>query len=251
MRIDVAGIFILVVAALAAPPGVSQEGADAGSRGSHSEITSVSVLEHADSVDVEVAFSELVQPEVSRLEHPDRLVFDFPGCDLSSPGQRFVVSSGGVVAVSTAAVGGATPVARVVIELSSAQSRARTAAGNKLVVGLSTSGNNLTIELGASGGGGHPEAVREAGKPEAPGQSVAAKSAEVPPPMPRVPPVGVRSDRAARESAEAVAPMPSMSGVGLRSDRAASAPAVAVAPMPSSPPLVLGSDRAAYPSLSG
>ncbi|MGB9086549.1 MAG: AMIN domain-containing protein, partial [Terriglobales bacterium] len=158
MRIDVAGIFILVVAALAAPPGVSQEGADAGSRGSHSEITSVSVLEHADSVDVEVAFSELVQPEVSRLEHPDRLVFDFPGCDLSSPGQRFVVSSGGVVAVSTAAVGGATPVARVVIELSSAQSRARTAAGNKLVVGLSTSGNNLTIELGASGGGGHPEA---------------------------------------------------------------------------------------------
>jgi len=97
MRIDVAGISYLSWRPWRHARCLAR-GRGCGSRGSHSEITSVSVLEHADSVDVEVAFSELVQPEVSRLEHPDRLVFDFPGCDLSSPGQRFVVSSGGVVA---------------------------------------------------------------------------------------------------------------------------------------------------------
>ena len=150
MRIDSAVTFILVLAGLAAPPAISQDAAGLGAPGSRPLITSVSVAEASDRIYVEVAFTELIQPEVSRLEHPDRLVFDFPGCDLSSPGQRFVVNSGSVVAVRTAAVGVESPIARVVIELRSAQTRERATAGTKLVVGLSSTGNNLTIELGAS-----------------------------------------------------------------------------------------------------
>jgi hypothetical protein len=151
MRIDSAVTFILVLAGLAARPAISQDAAGLGSLNSRPAITSVSVAEGSDRVNVEVVFTELVQPEVSRLEHPDRLVFDFPGCDLAGPGERFVVNSGSVVAVSTSAVRVAPLLARVVIELRSAQSRERAIAGNKLVVGLSSAGNNLSIELSEGG----------------------------------------------------------------------------------------------------
>jgi hypothetical protein len=145
MRMESAASIMFLVAGWAAPPAIAQDTAGPGSRNSPSIINAISVAEHGDSVDVEVTFNALVQPEVSRLEHPDRLVFDFPGCELAGPGQRFVVNRGPVVAVSSAALGVASPIARVVVELRTAQSRERASAGNKLVVNLSSSGNNLTI----------------------------------------------------------------------------------------------------------
>ncbi len=83
---------IFLLAGLALTPAISQDTSDPRSQNSHPVITKISVAESGDRVDVEVAFSQLVQPEVSRLEHPDRLVFDFPGCELADPGQRFVVN---------------------------------------------------------------------------------------------------------------------------------------------------------------
>ena len=85
MHIDSAVTFILVLAGLASTPAISQDAAGLRAPGSRPLITSVSVAEASDRIYVEVAFTELIQPEVSRLEHPDRLVFDFPGCDLASP----------------------------------------------------------------------------------------------------------------------------------------------------------------------
>jgi hypothetical protein len=146
MRIDSVVTVILVLLGLAVPAISSQNSAALGSHKSRPSITSLSVAEDPYRVDVEVEFTDLVQPEVSRLEHPDRLVFDFPGCDLAGPGERFVVNSGSVVAVTTAAVG-ATPGARVVIELRSARGHERATPGNKLVVGLSSTGNYLIIDL--------------------------------------------------------------------------------------------------------
>ena len=102
MRIALAISLIFLLVGLAAPPAIAQDTAGPGSRNSRSVISAISVAERADSVDVEVTFNELVQPEVSRLEHPDRLVFDFPGCELAGPGQRFVVNRGPVLAVSSA-----------------------------------------------------------------------------------------------------------------------------------------------------
>ncbi len=146
MRIDSAVIVMLVLIGLAVPAINAQNPAALASRNSRPAITSLSVAEYPDRVDVEVAFTQLVQPEVSRQERPDRLVFDFPGCDLAGPGERFVVNSGSVVAVTTEAVG-ATPSARVVIELRSARGHQKATPGNKLVVGLSSTGNNLIIDL--------------------------------------------------------------------------------------------------------
>ena len=78
MRIDSAVSLMFLLVGLAAAPAISQDIADPGSRNSHSVISAISVAERADSVDVEVTFNELVQPEVRRLEHPDRLVLIFP-----------------------------------------------------------------------------------------------------------------------------------------------------------------------------
>jgi hypothetical protein len=162
MRISSAVIVILVLARWVSSPAVAQNAARLGSLSSRPAITSVSVADGPGRVDVEVAFTALVQPEVSRLEHPDRLVFDFPGCDLAGPGQRFVVNNGSVVAVNTATVG-ALLNARVVIELrsevrpetraksGSARGHQRETSRNKLIVSLSSNGNNLTIKLSETG----------------------------------------------------------------------------------------------------
>ena len=234
---------MFILAGLAATPAIPQDTADPGSRNSHPVITAISIAEHADSVDVEIRFSQLVQPEVSRLEHPDRLVFDFPGCELASPGQRFVVNRGPVLAVSTAALDVASPTARVVIELRSAESRERAIAGNKLVVNLSSIGNNLLIELGADGGAQRSAPASGGNTPAANNQPLAPKSADLP--MPNMPPVVLGWDRTAPKSVDVVPPMPNMPPVVLGSNRMPPKSVDVAPPMPSVPPLVLGSNREA------
>ena len=131
-------------------PAIGQDAPAIGSP-EHSTITAVAVTERDGAVDVDVTFSELVQPAVKRLEHPDRLVFDFPECDLAEMAQHFVVNRGSVLAVSTEVSGVARPVARVVIDLAATQKHGQAAPDNKLVVNLSASGNTLTIELSSTG----------------------------------------------------------------------------------------------------
>lgn len=90
MRVDSVICLAMFLASLAARPAVSQ---DSASSGSHPAIISVSLAEHADSIEVEVTLSKPVQADVSTLEHPDRLVFDFPGFELTHPGERLVVAA--------------------------------------------------------------------------------------------------------------------------------------------------------------
>jgi hypothetical protein len=139
---------ILVFVSLTALPGASQN-TNVGGANSHSTINSVVVTARDEVVDVEITFTELVQPAVRRLEHPDRLVFDFAGCEMAELGQRFNVQRGSIVAVSTEVSGVARPVASVIIELASTPSHDQASAG-KLVVSLSSDGNKLIIELGSA-----------------------------------------------------------------------------------------------------
>jgi len=238
MLINSAVIFLL--AGLVLTPAISQDTADRRLQNPHPVITSISVAESGDSVDVELAFSELVQPEVSRLEHPDRLVFDFPGCELANLGQRFVVHRGTILAVSTAAV--ASTGARVVVELrsevKSAQNGEGATAGNKLVVNLSSTGNNLTIKLGANGAQ-RSVLASDGNKPAANSQPLAPKSADEVPPMPDTPGRIVGNDPRFIEN------LPTGTSGVNGTDRAAPKSADAVPPMPTAPPLVLKSDRLA------
>src|SRR5208282_2289673 len=240
MRRDVAVSLIFLVAGMAATVAVSQDTGGLPSRNSRSSITGVSVAETADGVDVKVAFSELVQPEVSRLEHPDRLVFDFPGCGLAGRGQRFAVNRGPVMAVRTE-TGGADSNARVVVELrrepGSAQDRERAIADNKLVVNLGSVGNNLLIELGANGGTQRPALASAGNKPAANSQPLTPKSADVVPPMSDATELIVTNDPRFIEN------LPTMSAGLRRTDQTAPKSADVVPPPPTAPPVTLRTDR--------
>ena len=229
MRIDAAISLIIVFASLAALPGASQNTNVGGAR-SHATINSVVVAERGDAIDVEISFTELVQPAVRRLEHPDRLIFDFAGCELAELGQRFDVRRGSIQAVSTEVSGVARPVASVVIELGSASSREQASAG-KLVVSLRTDGNKLIVELSS--------AAKSASRPPASrGDKVAAQK----------PPVAAAPDRslnpAPPKSAEAP-PMPTMPARDLKSEHADGTSAAVIPPMPNFPSVVLKSEGAA------
>lgn len=172
---------VVFLGAVLATPAVSQIAASSGSPNSRAVITTVSVAEHADSVDVEITFSKLVQAEVSAIEHPDRLIFDFPGCELAHPGQRLLVNRGSVLAVRAAEFSVAPPIARVVIDLKSAQNHEETYAGNKLVIKLDLSGSARRVA------------------PASGGNKLAADSQ----------PFAPIADRAASGSSNSVTPMPS------------------------------------------
>jgi len=143
MRADSVLSALFLLAGWAATPAISQDAAAHESRNSHPVITAISVAERADSIAVEVTFSsELVKAEIATLEHPDRLVFDFPGCELAHPGQRQLVNRGSVLAVRTAAFSLAPLIARVVIDLKSPQDHEEVYAGNKLLIKLNLTGGD-------------------------------------------------------------------------------------------------------------
>lgn len=139
MRIHSVLTVFMWTTALAATWAVAQDGArteshDATSHDLTAVITGISVGGAGDNVTVEVTFSKLVHAEVTTVEHPDRLVFDFAGCVLAHAGQRLTVNRGAVLAVRAAAFSAAPPVARIVIDLRKTVAHTETYDGNKLVV---------------------------------------------------------------------------------------------------------------------
>src|SRR5208283_1944040 len=151
MRIDSTLSLLFLSVVLAATPVISQVNPDSGVRDSHPTIRSIEVAESTDSVEVEVEFSKLVQPDVHRLEQPDRLVFDFPGCELGHPGQHLVVNRGSVLGVRASEFSVVPPIARVVIDLKSPQDHEEAYVGNKLVIKLHLTGGDKRLAP-ASGG---------------------------------------------------------------------------------------------------
>jgi TPR repeat protein len=143
-RMRINPVLAFLILAVAAAPAASQDTASSGARNSHSIITGVSVVQLADGVDVEVTSSAPVHADLTVLEHPDRLVFDFPGCELAHAGQRLAVNRGSVIAVRAAEFSSAPPVARVVIDLKSALGHEESYAGNKLVIKLHLAAGDLT-----------------------------------------------------------------------------------------------------------
>jgi len=151
MRIDCATLLMFLLIGVALPPAASQDALRPESSNPHCVVTAVSVAERTDGVDVEVTLSKLVQPTLVSLEHPHRLAFDFPGCELSHPNQRVVVNRGNVLAVRTSELSVAPPVARVVIDLSGPQDHEEAFAGNRLVIKLSSTRSAKRV---APAGGG-------------------------------------------------------------------------------------------------
>jgi len=169
VRIDSTATILFLLAVLAATRAISQDAAAPGSRNSYPAITAISVAERADGIAVEVTFSKLVQAGVSTLKHPDRLVLDFPGCELAHPGERLMVNRGSVIAVRAAEFSVTPPIARVVIDLRSAQDDEEKYVGNKLVI-------TLHPKLNSTGSAGRPAPAIEGDNPAAESQPLTPKS---------------------------------------------------------------------------
>jgi TPR repeat protein len=148
MRVDSVICLALLLASLAAGRAVSQ---DAAKPRSHPTIISVSLAQHSDSTDVEITLSKVVRADVSTIEHPDRLVFDFPGYELEHPAQRLVVNRGAVLAVRTARFSSAPPIARVVIDLKSPLDHEEAYVGNKLIIKLPSTGTAKRLTPAGNG----------------------------------------------------------------------------------------------------
>jgi TPR repeat protein len=196
MRIDSVVSLLFLLPGLAATPAVSQDAAASKPGNSHPVITAISVPESADGVAVEVTFSKLVPAKVSTLDHPDRLVFDFPECELAKPSQRLPVNRGAVVAVRAAAFSVTPPVARVVIDLTSAQDHEETYVGNKLLI-------KLHPKLNSTGGTRRPAPAHEENKPAANSPPLTPKADRE---ADRAPDRG--PDRAAPKPSEGTLPQP-------------------------------------------
>ena len=114
---------------------------------SHPVITDISVRERPGGVDIEITSTEPAAAEETTLEHPDRLVFDFRGCQLSHSGFRRAVNRGTVQAVRAAVFSDAPPIARVVVDLKSPQEHEELYAGNKLIIKLNfASGAGVAVQ---------------------------------------------------------------------------------------------------------
>ncbi|MFZ0418517.1 MAG: AMIN domain-containing protein [Candidatus Sulfotelmatobacter sp.] len=141
MRIDSA--FLLLLLSLVATRAPAQDAATPTEPNSPSLISSITADERATAVAIEVTFSHLVRPQVSTLEHPDRLLFEFPGCHLAGPPQRLAVNRGSLLTVRSAQFSVTPPVVRIVIDLKSPQDHEEEYVGNKLIIKFNIPGPEL------------------------------------------------------------------------------------------------------------
>ena len=96
----------------------------------------VDVSTRADKLLITVSVSAPVTPTTIRLENPDRLVFDFPGCDINPASRSFRVDRGPVKDLRTSLFSVHPPVARLVLDLK-----------ESVEFKLSPSGKQVLIEI--------------------------------------------------------------------------------------------------------
>jgi uncharacterized protein len=83
-------------------------------------IRDVLVSSDREGVIIAITSDAPIVPDISRLIHPDRLVFDFPGFGLAGANQRTPVNNGAVVAVRAALFQSEPPMTRIVVDLKEA-----------------------------------------------------------------------------------------------------------------------------------
>ncbi|MGA9527640.1 MAG: AMIN domain-containing protein [Terriglobales bacterium] len=77
----------------------------------------VDVSRQPDGLAITIALSAAVVPTADRLENPDRLVFDFPGCELKGANPHLHINQGPVKGLRMSQFSLNPPVARIVVDL--------------------------------------------------------------------------------------------------------------------------------------
>lgn len=97
-------------------------------------ISKIVVATDGEGVSVEISTNSPVIPDTQRLEHPDRLVFDFRGFSLQGPAQHIAVNQGAVSAVRASLFQANPPLSRIVIDLKEPANVQLQPVGNKILI---------------------------------------------------------------------------------------------------------------------
>jgi uncharacterized protein len=101
---------------------------------SKSTVRSISVASDSQALNIEISTDAPIVPESTRLENPDRLVFDFPGFGVQGSAQHIAVNKGPIVAVRTSLFKASPPTARVVVDLKQPLDPQIRSIGNKVSI---------------------------------------------------------------------------------------------------------------------
>lgn len=97
-------------------------------------IQRVAVSSQPHSIAIEITLSAPFLPTGTRIENPDRLVFDFPGFKLQKENRKIPVNQGPVRTLRTALFQQDPPIARIVVDLNGPANFDIKSAGNKVVI---------------------------------------------------------------------------------------------------------------------
>ena len=137
MRRSAATRNIVLCAILGLTPVIGQDSSPPeGSSSSGSKIREILLSSDSAGLTIEVTTDVPIVPETTRLEHPDRLVFDFPGFSLAGPNRRTPVNNGPIVAVRASLFRPAPAMSRIVVDLKEPLKPELRSIGNKLLIKL-------------------------------------------------------------------------------------------------------------------
>ncbi len=97
-------------------------------------ISRINVTTDDRGLSIEILTNSPLVPDTERLEHPDRLVFDFAGVSLQGPPQHIAVNKGPVSAVRASLFQASPPLTRIVIDLKESTSVELQPFENKIVI---------------------------------------------------------------------------------------------------------------------
>jgi TPR repeat protein len=111
-----------------------QEAAPPSAPSGKPTISKILVASDSEGLSIEISTNSPVIPDTQRLEHPDRLVFDFRGFSLQGPAQHIAVNKGAVLAVRASLFQANPPLSRIVIDLKEPTNVHLQAVGNKILI---------------------------------------------------------------------------------------------------------------------
>jgi hypothetical protein len=109
-------------------------------------ISKISVATDERGLSIEILTNSPVVPDTERLEHPDRLVFDFAGVSLQGPPQHITVNKGPVSAVRASLFQASPPLTRIVIDMKAPTSVELQPFENKVVIRIPFEGAGPPLE---------------------------------------------------------------------------------------------------------
>jgi len=144
-------------------------------------INKINVATDERGLSIEILANSAVVPDTERLQHPDRLVFDFAGFSLQGPPQHITVNKGPVSAVRASLFQASPPLTRIVIDLKEPTSVELQPFENKVVIRVPFESPAPQLEQSESKDPAPSESPRALTRPMGPSKSPPAAARPIGP----------------------------------------------------------------------